>query len=60
LLRVMLEADESCNSSRLANVAYHICASAQDLAGTRGSFLEILDCAFGGLLTPDGDLLQKE
>jgi len=50
--RAMMDTDAGTAESLLSQVAWDICRKVQAVAGFGDGFLEILDCAHGGLLVP--------
>jgi hypothetical protein len=48
----MMDTDAGTAESLLSQVAWDICRKVQAVAGFGDGFLEILDCAHGGLLVP--------
>lgn len=55
LFRLMLEADDKMPEGEIAQTVWNVCRKVQSYAKTTGEFLEILNCASGGLLSPSGD-----
>ncbi|HEY4691791.1 MAG TPA: phosphoglucosamine mutase [Anaerolineae bacterium] len=51
--RAMLESDEELTQAQLAQLAWRVCRKVQSVAGADDGFIEILDCAQGGLLMPE-------
>jgi phosphoglucosamine mutase len=54
LLRVMLESDGEQDESRLAEIAWELCRTAQTYSGAGEAEIDILNCTHGGVIIPVG------